>query len=314
MKRFLFILALFAALSASAQSQTELTPQQRLEKAQREVAAAKKAIKEAKKAAKSNKKKEEKIKKQAAEQAQLEAKAMEAEAEAARLKAAAAVAQQQARQSVESENLQSAPKADEQPRAASTGGWTTPEKLSTKTVEETTSQSAPLTPETPINLEIPEIDGRVVFTLDLDLPGLSADEIYGKVYKYLQQQATDNNQRPDEVTGIQLVNEQQHQIAARYQEWMLFSRTALSLDRSKFNYVILADCTDNHLHLTMERISFGYEEHLDYGFRATAEELISDRKALNKKGQVYRNLRKFRQGTIDRKNEIFNALTDLLTK
>lgn len=162
---------------------------------------------------------------------------------------------------------------------------------------------------------VPVVDGSVTFTLDLDVPGKSAEDIYQIAYEYMDELAEDDNQKTDEAakSAIALVNEAQHQIAARMCEWLVFNSSFISLDRSEFNYTLVANCTDNHLHMTLSRINYSYEENRDTGFKTKAEDWIVDEFALNKnKNKLSRLSGKFRRATIDRKNEIFNGIKEAL--
>jgi len=154
---------------------------------------------------------------------------------------------------------------------------------------------------------VPEIDGKVVFTLDRDVPGMSADSIYNRVYAYMETLTRQPNQH--DISRIALVNKSRHIIAARMKEDLVFSSSFLSLDQTVFNYMLIATCTDQHIHLTMDRLSYEYEMDRSTGFSETAEELITDKKALNKKEtKLVRGLAKFRRKTIDRKNDIFEGI------
>lgn len=164
---------------------------------------------------------------------------------------------------------------------------------------------------------VPVVDGKVTFTLDLDVDGKSAEEIYSKVYDVLQQMTTDDNQLTElaDKSKIALVNKAEHSIAARYKEWLVFRNSALSLDRTVFCYTILAKATDGHLNLTLSRISYQYEmERTDTeGMNVTAEEWITDEEALNKKKNgLQKYSGKFRIKTIDRKDNIFETISNAL--
>lgn len=160
---------------------------------------------------------------------------------------------------------------------------------------------------------VPIIDGKVVFTLDKDVPGKSAQEIYDIVYNCLDKMTKGENQFKE--SQIALVNKQEHIIAAKYREWLEFKRTALELDRTVFNYTIIATCTDGHLNMTLSRISYAYEiDRSDSeGLSTSAEEWITDRYALsNNKKKLSRQAGKFRRKTIDRKDEIFELVSQAL--
>lgn len=153
---------------------------------------------------------------------------------------------------------------------------------------------------------VPMVNGKVVFTLEKKVPGMSATAIYNKLFAYIQSLTKEDNQF--EVSKIAVVNKANHTIGARFKEWLVFRNTALSLDRTVFNYTLVAECSEQHFRLTLERISYEYE--MDRGPRTglqtTAEKWITDRYALNKKQtKLLRYSSKFRIKTIDRKDEIF---------
>ena len=153
---------------------------------------------------------------------------------------------------------------------------------------------------------VPEENGKVVFSKDFSAPGLTAQEIYDKTYQALDSLTKTDNQIKSSVV---LINKKQHIIAARYNEWMEFSRSFISLDRTKVSYMIIATCTDGNLNVRIERIGFNYEEGRSTGFKATAEELINDKNAVNKKRtKLNAGTAKFRKKTIDRKDEIFEFI------
>lgn len=157
---------------------------------------------------------------------------------------------------------------------------------------------------------MPEVDGNIIFTFDKDLPGMTAQQIYDKVYVALDTIAAG----PEQIkSGIALVNKKEQSIAAQYSEWLTFKRNFVNLDRSKMNYTILANCSDGHLHLTLSRITFAYEENRPTALRTTAEKWISDKAAVNKKGtKLLPGSAKFRRATINRKDAIFAKIDSML--
>ena len=155
---------------------------------------------------------------------------------------------------------------------------------------------------------VPEVNGKVVFAYDVELPGKSAQQVYDAAYTALDSLAHSANQVK---SGIALINRKEHIIAARYQEWLEFSKSFISLDRTKFSYTIVATCSDNRLHLTLERIAYNYEEDRPTGFKTTAEKWIADKYAVNKKRtKLVSGTAKFRKKTIDRKNDIFKYISE----
>lgn len=159
---------------------------------------------------------------------------------------------------------------------------------------------------------VPEVDGKVVFACDADFPGKSAQQIYELAYTALDSLAHSKEQIQ---SGIALVNRKSNIVVARYQEWLNFSSNFLALDRTKFQYTIIATCSDGHLHLTLERISYNYEENRSTGFKTTAEKWIADKVAVNKNRTKLRpGMAKFRKKTIDRQKEIFSYITGCMKR
>lgn len=164
---------------------------------------------------------------------------------------------------------------------------------------------------------VPVVDDKVTFTLDKDVAGKSANEIYDIVYSILEKMTQQSNQVQElkDKSKIAVVNKSEHTIAAKFKEWLVFKNTALSLDRTIFSYTIIAKATDGHLNLTLSRISYQYEmERTDVeGINVTAEEWITDQEALNKKKTgLNRISAKFRIKTIDRKDNIFETISNAL--
>ena len=78
-------------------------------------------------------------------------------------------------------------------------------------------------------------------------------------------------------------NEEEGDIAASAEEYIVFSSSALSLDRTRIYYQYLINVTDGVCRMTMTRIRYWYDENRDGGEKYTAEEWIIDDMALNKK-------------------------------
>lgn len=161
---------------------------------------------------------------------------------------------------------------------------------------------------------VPTVDGRVVFTLDKDVPGMSAEDIYQKVYAVID--SVVNEGKSDDLqpqSRIAAVNKGEHTIVAIINEWLVFSSSFIALDRTQFKYTLIAKATDGHVNVTMQRISYAYEMDRPTGIKISADDWISDSNALNKKGtKLYKGSGKFRRKTIDRKNNIFGRIETAL--
>lgn len=297
------VIALMLCLPMMALAQTVLTPEEQLEQAQKQLKEAQKAVEQAK--AKAAEAAQAKAKADAAAKQKAEAQA-KAKAEEIQKKIAATKAEA-ARLNAEAEKLQR-----EMAPTQSSAGWSIPESASSPAANRNKGAQE-------VNPNVRYLDGavsttadgKVMFTLDTEAAGKSAGQIYDIVYDYFNRLTTADGQL--EGSRVALVNKAEGIIAATVKEWLVFQNSFLSLDRSKFDYILVAKCTDNHLQLTMERMVYTYEENRPTGFKAPAEEVITDRYALNKKKtELTRIYGKFRRATIDRRNEIFNDIARLI--
>jgi colicin import membrane protein len=152
---------------------------------------------------------------------------------------------------------------------------------------------------------VPEEDGHVIFRHQVNAPGKSVAEVYDKVVNVLQGMAHEENQIKSQVA---IVNEATREIGATFEEWMTFKSTALVLDRTRFYYTVHVKCDDGRATVDVTRLRYLYEEERS-PMRLTAEEWISDAKALNKKQtKLLPGSAKFRRKTVDRMEVLFNKI------
>lgn len=156
---------------------------------------------------------------------------------------------------------------------------------------------------------VTEVDGKVVFSTTINAPGKTADQIFDIVLAYLEKMTKEKNQ----VSSCIVVNDKEkHELGATFNEWLVFKSTFLMLDQTRMLYVIKARCYNGKAEITMSNIRYVYDENRK-AQHYTAEEWISDKAALNKKGdRVLPISGKFRRKTIDRKDFIFNKFESLL--
>ena len=294
-----FIIPIMMLLPLAMQAQTVLTEQQQLEEAQKQLEAAKKALQIAKMKAEAARLK--------AQTDSLNKEAAKAEAEAKQVEAKKA----EIKQAAEAEPAPNLPKEESTVK----GGWAIP-----TTVAKKKEEAKPVLMANGVELkEDPKYlegavklnqEGKVEFTLDTDANGKTAKQIYDIVYEYM----SDLTQSDDNIgSRMALVNPNEYIIANSMDEWLVFSSSFISLDRSEFKYQLVAKIADNHLNLKLLRISYNYEEDRPTGFKAPAEKVITDKVALTKKkNDLAKIFGKFRKKTIDRKDQIFSEITALV--
>lgn len=315
-KIFISILVLISALTIQAQN--VLTPEQQLEKAQKELEEAKKALEAAKAQAEAAKVKAE-AEKVKAEAEKTKAEAARLKAEAERMKQEAEKLKKNAENSVPATKLVPATKKENTTETSEGAGWVVP-----TTTEEVEEKKVEKTAEGVVLKEDPKYlagaiqlnaDGKVEFVLDTQANGKSADEIYNIVFQYMSKLIKNEQNINSRIALVNRNNKNEQIIACIMDEWFVFNQSFISLDRSETKYQLVATISDNHLHLSMTRIVFNYEEGRSTGFKEPAENVITDKYALTKKkNDLAKIYGKFRRGTIDRKDQIFNNLTKLVRK
>lgn len=330
----------------SVQAQSVLTPQQQLEEAQKKLEEAKKAVEEAKQKAEAAKKKaeaeaakqkaaaeaakkkaEEEAKRKAAEEAKAKAEKIqqqikEAEAETARLKAEAARLNAEANGAAATTAAPEATTAPAAPAAttatpattASQGsGWVIPTATKKETPKPAAQVNGAKLKEDPKYLEGAitfDEQGKIVFDTEIEAPGKSAAQLYDLVFDYMSGLTQDKESK---ASRMALVNKDEHIIVNTIDEWLVFSNSFISLDRTECKYNLIAKITDGKVSLSINHINYIYEEGRQTGFKLPAEEVIIDKVALTKKkNDLARIFGKFRKKTIDRKDQIFSEIAALV--
>ena len=153
-------------------------------------------------------------------------------------------------------------------------------------------------------------DGKVTFSKEIKAPGLSKADIYIQLLKWAQERF-----KPDGKLNsfVAYTNEEKGEIAASAEEYIVFSSSALSLDRTRIYYQFFIYAKDGACNVEMTRIRYWYDEARDGGEKYTAEEWITDDMALNKKQTKLAPIcGKFRRETIDLKDQLFQDVATAL--
>lgn len=324
----------------SVQAQSVLTPQQQLEEAQKKLEEAKKAVEEAKQKAEAAKKKaeaeaakqkataeaakkkaEEEAKRKAAEEAakakaeKIQQQIKEAEAETARLKAEAARLNAEANGAAATTAAPAATTATPAPAttASQGSGWLIPTATKKETPKPAAQVNGAKLKEDPKYQEGAitfDEQGKIVFDTEIEAPGKSAAQLYDLVFDYMSGLTQDKESK---ASRMALVNKDEHIIVNTMDEWLVFSNSFISLDRTECKYNLIAKITDGKVSLSINHINYIYEEGRQTGFKLPAEEVIIDKVALTKKkNDLARIFGKFRKKTIDRKDQIFNEIAALV--
>lgn len=152
---------------------------------------------------------------------------------------------------------------------------------------------------------VTEENGKVCWTKTFNVPGKSANEVYDIMLAAMHKFVKTEEQSDKSVVAV--VNNETHQIGVRLAENLVFASKALSLDQTDFFYHLLISCKDGSCTVKMTHLAYHYEKGRPSEVRYTAEEMISDAVSFNKKGDKYTKggTKKFREKTIDRKDQVF---------
>ena len=281
--------------------------------------AAKAAEEAAKAEAKAKAKAEEAVKEAKAKEAVKETKAKEAakeakaKAEAKEAEAKEAVKEAKAKEAAkEAKAKEAAKEAKAKLEESTTNKWeVSNNERAVKALTESAAAAAPNPDAKYLEGAVPEVNGQVEWRLSIDVPGKSAEWIYDKLGQLFTDMTHAEGQM--EQSRVALADEATHTLGVRFQEWLVFRNSTLSLDRTEFNFTIIAECTNEHADVKLGRINYVYEENRDGGMTAKAEEWITDKYGLNKsKTKLARLSGKFRRKTIDRKDYIFREIKNTL--
>ncbi len=169
---------------------------------------------------------------------------------------------------------------------------------------------------------IPMSDGKVVFEKTLNVKGKTKEQIYSIIKTYLEDLTKEPNQilTQEDLMGnrqpksrIVIDKPEKGELVGSYDEWLVFRKAALMLDRTEMKFCIIANCSNEKVYISITRIYYIYEKGERSEIKAPAEEIITDENALNKKKTKLAHIfGKFRIKTIDRVNYIFKTIEEAL--
>lgn len=142
---------------------------------------------------------------------------------------------------------------------------------------------------------VPEVNGKVIFSREVNVPSRSKEQIYDTMLSWARKRFDKEGSR------VVYSEKEKGDIATVGEDYLVFSSSALSLDRALMNYRMAIECKDNKCKLSV--LGIRYEYNVSYQRepeRYIAEEWITDKFALNKdKTKLNRINGKFRKGTVD---------------
>ena len=160
---------------------------------------------------------------------------------------------------------------------------------------------------------VPVEDGYVTFRQTFKAPSLSQQDLYRAMLLW----ATQKFQPSETFAQNRLIteNEADGELGAIGEEYLVFSSSLLSLDRTRIYYQCRVKCLPGECTVELSHIRYWYDEARDGGVRYKAEEIITDEYGLNKKkNKLARVVGKFREKTIDFKDQLFKEVEAAIGK
>ena len=155
---------------------------------------------------------------------------------------------------------------------------------------------------------VPEEQGKVVFSRDFSIPGMSKDEIMQRTEAWMDalMKQNKNNSR------IVFTDAEAGNIVGNADHYLIFSRSALALDRTRMLFLLTATAKPESLKLKISRIHYLYYEGKKEE-NYLAEEMITDEYALNKaRTKLSRGYAKWRRKTVDYVDSVFISAVNML--
>ncbi len=153
---------------------------------------------------------------------------------------------------------------------------------------------------------VPVVDGKVIFTEKVDiLQGYTTEQVGDIATKWLQGVLSKHDPQRNRI----VLNKDNKITAVGYIE-VIFTDNAISFDRAFMNCAIIVNYSAQECSVTIERIKYDYT---DSGKKQVilAEDYITYENAVNKKGTKLLVITgKFRKGTIDTKNKMFESFRE----
>ena len=148
---------------------------------------------------------------------------------------------------------------------------------------------------------VPEVNGKVVLTRTIEVPaGLTQQEVMNRVDAWLVRCTKDERMHYNQRLPKAADNELQHS----YSMELTFSKSFLAHDFAELAYVLAVRFEGGQLIMEMSHINYKYNENNKLN-KYTAEEMIVDKYALNKKKtKLIFGFKKFRMKTIDLLDEL----------
>lgn len=171
---------------------------------------------------------------------------------------------------------------------------------------------------------IPEINGKVVFKDIIAVPGKTKDEIFTKLAQWVSFRYEANSVngvytdadffKNIEYAQVKVADKQEGKIQCQGAEELIFSIKPLAKNYTQAFYLLNLDVKDGQVAFNLHTLSFNVDQGAGNFIRMTAENWITDKEALTKKGKLRRIPSKFRIKTIDLVAELKKEISEAINQ
>lgn len=170
---------------------------------------------------------------------------------------------------------------------------------------------------------VPEVNGKVEFNESFSAPGKTKDQIFQQVMSWANLRympETENGTWKDddyfknyEFSKVVHADKNKWEIVCQADEDMVFTNKTLAKDFTRMNYLLTIRIKDGGGEVVLNNISYTYNL-TETPEKIVAEDWITDKEAISKKGTLYRNAARFRIKTVDLKNELVKEIAEAAQK
>lgn len=166
--------------------------------------------------------------------------------------------------------------------------------------------------ETATNVaDVPVVNGKVTFETDIPAKGLTAAQIEEKANEWIAKRFV----KPTVIAAKRYDSEKPNTIIIKGEEYITFKSTVFVLSRARMYYFLTLTAQDGNCNFHLSRINYWYDDEDEKGgIKMIAEEWITDDNAFGKNGKLKKFEGKFRNKTIELKNQLIDELTKALNE
>lgn len=171
---------------------------------------------------------------------------------------------------------------------------------------------------------VPEEGGKIVFKDKIAAPGKGKSEIFAKLAQWASLRYEANSSRGQwtdadffrnlEFAAVKKADKESGQIQCQGAEELIFSIKVLAKNYTQAFYLLDLTANDGCVDFCLHNLAFNVDQGEGEFVRTSAENWISDKECINKKGELRRIPGKFRIKTIDLVAELKKEIAESINK